>query len=355
MYRQDNDYRGIPIAAAVVRTSFDEDDLRRDALLRDVLQGNISLEQRLEDIPKFTYTFNGLKSKGRDYFGTSVEELRKIWKEGYREVEVEVTESWLKKLWYGFRGSLDGIVFDKKEEVVIEEEAALEERIDEVLKNLRVAREDEKRYKVKLVSARQSLNKYLGRLEERYRQDVETYPKLTSFASNLREEISDLEERLKEDVSVEERRQFQDQVERGKEYFSALVNQMSYMKNEIVLLKNAKGKYSKMKVRMSSMIDKKEAKLREALVRMKRAEMTKDLGVIIEAADTFMDLEDEVQNVADLNDEAHQVLEAAFDAVESTGRPETVDLDSDGEYYRDDLFERKSSEFDTLVAEGIPR
>jgi len=162
---QQDDYRLLPIVSSAAKTVFQEDELEQNGFLQDVLEGRISLENRLENIPKFSYNATKFRSARNSYKGATIEELKRALKNGKREVEIIVTKSWLSKFLAQLRMSLEGIIFDKAEKIVLIDEPSLEKKADAALRELKAKREEEKLSLRKIKQVKGALDIYTQQIE----------------------------------------------------------------------------------------------------------------------------------------------------------------------------------------------
>ncbi|MFC1648815.1 hypothetical protein ACFL1B_05135 [Nanoarchaeota archaeon] len=340
------DFRTTPIVLSAVQETFDEKEIQEDSFLRDILCGNISLEDRLEGLPKFSFDPSNFSDTSSVYDGATIEQLRQALREGRREVEFHITKSLAYKFLDFLKQSLAGILYDKKEEVVLVDEPSLEEKRDELLEGLRLARQQERESRLKLKQARAGLETYLGQMDSVYKQDTAAYPRLAVFAQRLESEIDALKIRLPNELSESAREAYMEQINRGQDYFSKLVNQLGYMQQEIQLVEVSKDRHSKLMIRMDELLDKKDAKLRESLARIKEAEMTRDLSIIVDTAGYLLDLDSDMTEISSLNGEILNIIDAAFDAADT--RP--PDFKSESAFnYREDHYARKSRELSDML------
>ncbi len=343
------DYQNLPIARATAKDTFEEEELEHHTLLESILRGEVSLERRLDSLPEFDYSLPG--ERGSTYQGSTIEELRQTWYEGRQETETRVRESLLSRAMRVARDGLEGLLFDTEEEVVISEEKPLEEKRKEALSELRDIRQQEKENRRELLRTRHSLEDYLEQINSRYHEDKITLPKLVDYTNKLQQEIESAEELLKQDLPADQQQVYEAQVRKGQDYFNRLVNQAKFLRSEIGLLSESKEKYSKLMIRLDQLIDQKGAQLRESQMKIKEAEMTGDLGVVVEAADYFIDMDEDLEEIDEITREAHDVIDAAFSAVDSSMELEGGEVENSADNYRNGLYERRAEEFKELRAE----
>jgi chromosome segregation ATPase len=306
------------------------------------------MEHRLEDLPQFN---PDLKTQQRRlaYEGKSIEELRKLWHEGIRKTEHVTNPSLLTRLLHYIATSLDGIVFDTTEEHVVHNEDALVDKRERILDKLKTIRRDERRGLSDLTSVRSSLDTYVTQLNRRYKQDKHTYPYLVSFAKQLTEEIDDAQQRADNATSQRQATSYRNQVQHGQRYFNNLCNEMEYLKSELALLDNTRQRYSKLLINIDGVINKKHGKLRESLVKIKEAEMTQSLDVLIDNASGLKAFDDDLHELERINAEAYAILDEMMQRVDDeVGYADPNPLDEGARSYHTTVYDQNIARFKEL-------
>ncbi len=335
-------YTAVPITNAAIRESIDDDVLEENKLLQNFLQGSLSLEERLDSIPQFSYDFSRNKFKN-----ASLEDLQQHWEEGYRETETRTKKGLLTKIYETLASKLEYFV-DTEEEVVVEEEPSLRERQEQAKEELEEMTERERESLHELQGVRDSLGSYVRQLEQRYYEDERVYPQLKNFAANLQEQIEQAENG-QNGVPLSTKQNYEKQIQEGQKAFNTVVNELEYLDREMTILDNARQKYTKMIHKLDGVIAKKQQKLREARVRSIQTEMDGDLGALVGRADEFLEFDYNLGEIEDLHQQAVDLFDAAFERVDEqvdTTAPERSERDS-GEYLNE-MYERTRARFQQL-------